>query len=266
MSEGGPYQRLFSSEAEKGKIKVEVVSEDVTMKKAVMMIMAVLILSSVATANLVNLDWNVTGFSAGTFSGTPAPVLGLDGDTWNGDSVSYGSEGQSVDSGMLVDSTGSVTGVSVQINQINNAYDLTGNDGNVDGNWKSLMLDYLYLYSGSSQNAAVITISGLVASSNYELVLFGANTAGQGSAFTIDGVTKTTSDTGTISTALVDGDEYVFFTGTASAAGTVVIDWTIPGSFAGFNGLQIEGQFVPEPATMLLFGLGSLGLLRCKRG
>ena len=54
------------------------------MKKLILLVL-VLLVSHVVSADIINLDFGVTGpdYPAGTFSGTPAPVLGYDGDLWN---------------------------------------------------------------------------------------------------------------------------------------------------------------------------------------
>ena len=222
------------------------------MRKIILLTVSLLLTTAAtSSADLINLDWYVSGAGgpAGTFDGATAPVLGSDGDTWNGIDVSYGNIGQSVDTGMLVDSTGVATGVSVQITQIYSAYDLTGNgtyDPTVDPTFQDLMIDYLFL--NDTVNSAVITIDGLIPSASYDLVLFGANSAGQPSTFTIGGVSKSTTDLGSIGTTLIEADEYVRFNGLVSnAAGQIVINWTLPGTFAVFNGLQIEGAGFTGP-------------------
>ncbi len=108
----------------------------------------------------------------------------------------------------------------------------------------------------------------------YDLYLYGANGSfndGRGTTFTVTGV-GTLSDTTTNAShgdqAFVNGDNYVVFPGIVingvggfgSLSG--LYTWNTAGSSQGegnFNGLQLVA-LVPEPSSVLLFGLGAIGL------
>jgi hypothetical protein len=239
------------------------------LKHSILVLMGTASLASAAT--LINVDFGLTGGTAGTYNGTPAPVLGNNGDIWNGVTSPSG-VGKTVSNAPLNFVDGSASGVTVSVTAFDNASDLSGTspyNTQIGATYKSLMADYIYLYTVQSYSSATITLKGLPASSTGSIVLFAADTAGQGSSFTIGGTTLTTTDPNGHSIAtngLVAGVDYVEFNNvTSDATGQLSISWTVPGTqqFAALNGMQI--QFVPEPSAALLGGVGMLGLLTRRR-
>lgn len=158
-----------------------------------------------------------------------------------------------------------------------------------------LTTDYLSLTQNNDEWATGVsktlngTISGLAAGGVYDLYLYGLGDQmdgtgigkGQNSGFTIDGVTQQTSwDLVPGGNGLLwEGFEFVLFEGVAADGdGNIAFEWFNPNTdtgdkdgnpskWAGFNGLQIAGEFtpVPEPTTMALLGIGGLLLIQAAR-
>ena len=202
-------------------------------------------MASPAAATLVNVDFNSNGPGTlvGTFSGTG--VLG--GGTWNG--VTVDRTAQTLASTALLDSSGTASGISVAIPAFQGAWNLATQSASA---WKPLLGDYVYV-TQAGQSTATISLSGLGSSTAWDLVFYAANGQGEGSDFTIGGITKRTTDSGGIGATLTAGDEYVAFTNVFSdSLGTISITWSnyaeTPGSV--LNGFQI--QSVPEPSGLAL--------------
>ncbi|MDA8378237.1 MAG: PEP-CTERM sorting domain-containing protein [Planctomycetia bacterium] len=136
-----------------------------------------------------------------------------------------------------------------------------------------LLTGYIY---ASNNTTNTVTLTGLTASGNYQLYLYGQDggfsaagadysiTTGSGSpavgsnAQTLNSL-NITGNTGTFQ----ENANYVIFNVTADAAGTLVINYTAPtgggGSEGDINGLQITT--VPEPSSLGLILLGCMGLM-----
>ncbi len=197
------------------------------------------------SGTLVNVDFNSSGpdTSVGTFSGTG--VLG-DG-TWN--AITAAQSGQSLGATSLLDSTGAASGIQVSIPSYQGAWNLASQTAS---SWKPLLGDWIYLNTESS--TATITLSGLGASTRWNLVFYGANGNARGSDFTIDAITKRTTDSGGFGTTLTEGDEYIQFDNILSdGSGNISIGWENYGVAAPLNGFQIVS--VPEVSTLSMFAL-----------
>lgn len=221
-------------------------------------------------ATLINVDFNVPNQGTSpTMSGTVNLDGGntLGGGAWNGIGVNRNGSTANVTfvpTTALSDSTGAATDTTVTTTVTNNTYNNAAS-ANIDDSVEALFSDKLYQNGGTT----TVTIANLNASTTaWTLVLFGADGKGfdgvnaWDSDFTIGGVTKFTSDSGGIGATLVEGDEYVRFTGTGNS--NIVITFASHGGgLAAFNGFQLEQ--VPEPSAALLGGLGMLALLRRRR-
>jgi aryl-phospho-beta-D-glucosidase BglC (GH1 family) len=174
----------------------------------------------------------VTGPNPGpTMSG--AAVLGTAGDQWNGINVSSGS-GIS-----LINADGSSSAVTMSFTS-GGGYDTGGSTPFAGTSYDALMEDYLY-NDGISQ---IITLSGLVPNSSYNLVVYNAadfNAAGRTTYFTVNGNTQSSVWNGASNT-LIAGVDYVDFPSALSdGSGNLVITYTGNGSTEGdIDGFQIQ--------------------------
>ncbi len=137
------------------------------------------------------------------------------------------------------------------------------------GNWRyanaNVMLKDYAFTSLADRDVRTVTISGLAADTEYTLYLYGAGDVwDQGTAFTFGGNTAHT--TGNLGSAYVLGGNYVVMNATADAFGNIAGSWTNStltapwNSYGAFNGIQI----VPEPATLMLVGLGGILIRRLR--
>jgi hypothetical protein len=226
----------------------------------------------VANAALINVNFNgFTGGNPGPTTQVESTLVGPGGGlgtSWN----QYADEDSS---GVMVDSTGAATTVTVATNFSEGRYDGTGA---ILTMLRATLTDFAKGATGRT-----ITISGLDAGSLYNIWL--VSYRDQGSAAERIVGTWTTANTtssaptqlidnrvGQNNTTFVDGYNYVLFESVeASVGGQIVFSGTgariVDGFDAdyrlGLNGLQIE--LIPEPSSALLGGLGLLALLRRRR-
>ena len=228
--------------------------------------------SSLRADLLISVDFNSSGGpnpAWGTYTGSG--VLG--GGTWNGITVPFvGAGGSSLATTSLVDSSNTASGASIAITPFWTSFNLDAvTAGNINATFQPLMADYLYLAETATN--ATVTLSGLGAATEWDIVLYAAQSTDHGSAFTIDGVTKSTTDPGAIGATLVDGQQYVRFNNISSdGSGSLTIDWAKINTFSALNGLQLMESApppVPEPGTWAvgagLFALAVGARLRRRR-
>ena len=237
-------------------------------KFKIIVMIVVFQMTGILSAALVNVDFDNDkdkNGDSGTMTG--AAALGSAGDVWNGVAVNVGDAGWPGDlaAGSLVDSAGAATGLTLSIDPtwVNGAWD---NNALAATDAVALMGDYINIRAVSGQqNSVDVTIGGLAASSAYTLVLYGCgDAANQLAHFTVDAVTQSTL--GGAAVPLASPQHYVTFTGNADANGDIFVTWTQdPGTWSAFNGFQVDGTVVPEPATLMLLGLGSLVMAARKR-
>jgi hypothetical protein len=223
--------------------------------------------TSGAMAALINVDFSQTygdgEVPAGVYSG--AAVVGTAGDTWNGLEVGPRSPATSTTytSGFLVDSTNVATTATVTLtgNSTFVAYDTgPGFDNNIAGVAPVLMNDFAAASTGTVLGFA---INGLTVGGVYDLYLYSQNGgySSENSAFTINAVTKTATNSGNPA-AFVLNNNYVAYLGLTATGGT--ISGTISSAAnASINGFQLVP--VAEPSSMMLAALSGIGLIAVRR-
>ena len=215
--------------------------------------------ASLLQAQLIDVDFNNNSYGAGHGGPNPGPtmsgaaVLGAAGDQWNGINVNSGT-------GIpLIYANGSNSPVTMTFTS-GGGYDANSYGGSTpfaSTPYDALMEDYLFT-KGTPQT---ITLSGLVANSIYNLVLYNAGdnaSAGRLTLFYVNGNFQDSTWNASSST-FIAGVDYVEYTSAVSdGSGNLVITWIGNGSAEGdVNGFQI--QFVPPvpPLPVIQVSAGS---------
>ena len=168
----------------------------------------------------------------------------------------------------VVDSTGSDDGVTVSTGFGDSSN--TSSEGAYNaGFWDEVARDYVFTFSASD----TVTIKGLQVSETYTLKLISSsNSASREATFTVNGnagdgaapfngVTFHAGDDG-----FDLGREMTFSGISPDSNGEIEILATkTNGDAIIFSGFTIEGNFVPEPGSFALLGLGGLCVLRRRR-
>lgn len=124
-----------------------------------------------------------------------------------------------------------------------------------------------YLYATSPTNDYTIAFSGLNALSQYGLYIYSQGDSASDNrrlGVTVNGVTYTTTAAVATASTFIENQNYLHVTGTADASGNLMITYRRVAGEANINGMQIETMNVPEPASILLLGIGGMvyGALR----
>lgn len=255
-------------------------------------------LSSLASATVVNIDFN-TGSSA-TYVGQAAAADPAGGATakWNPLVFAAGTNS----SGALADSTNTATGIQLSMSGVTGSQTF-GSEAEVNplGGYGSLMTDFVHVDSSVSTSVATATgsFTGLVVGATYDIYFYGQGQflsmstggggfRGQNSYFEIGGSGQQTGWDGVVggNGNLQVNVEFVKFTVMAADGGILlggVINFDLENVVAGsnvvtdsvthpsggsrrgaLNAIQLV-QVVPEPSTALLSALGVIGLLVRRR-
>ena len=169
--------------------------------------------------------------------------------------------------------TGATTMTFYGVNALG-AFTGTGGDGSLDatndttatglGTIPGLTVDFYNRGDGAPNETATLTLTGLATNTTYELVLYQDNSFARGLidfAFTNSGTGSSGGDTaadisrgGTkISVLYTTGDNTSVSLQASSNTGS------------NMHWFAFSNQTIPEPSSVILFGLGSLGLLLRRR-
>ena len=216
------------------------------------------------TSGLINVDFRLAGSEFPPYffpEQVGAAVVGGDGDKWNSESIIADHT-----SGNLILASGVIS------NDV--TYSLKGVTGGVIAGI-GFMGDG---YTVSTGNTMTIAVNGLTAFQPYDLYFYSGHVFdARTTTYTINGSSLTANSTGTPFGVgvFVEGDNYVHFSSKqADATGQITVSIQGSGGNSGLdppsmggmvNGFQITP--VPEPATLLLFAIGAIGLLgiACRR-
>ncbi len=146
-----------------------------------------------------------------------------------------------------------------------NAYD-TG--GSMDASFAPALLnDFTWLGGTVGTTTASFTFSNLTAGHTYDLYIYGENGGynSQANTYTVGSQNLSFANNATGDAAFTAGVNYVEFTNLSpDGSGDIVGTWLANPTNAGVNGFQLVDTTpvveAPEPSTVALIGLGSLGL------
>ncbi len=256
-----------------------VLRRPVSVAATLLALVGVLAFAPQAHCDIINVDFNTPSASAGngvlrsdgTTNLNPF-AAGASTGTWNEAVVASGNTitAPAPPTAPYVDASGNPTSLTVSLSNFNGP-GFTGNDvySPAPGFLHSFMLE-------NDSITASMTIGGLTPLATYNLYLYGTNYGGgAGATFTIDSVFQTTTGDYHTSpfTGYAAGSNYVLFTVAADGSGSLGV--TVVGSstanFPGgggtvlgiLNGFQI--QSVPEPGSLVLCGLGAIGIFALAR-
>lgn len=227
------------------------------MRKMLKSLVVLLVLPAVATAATISVDISAgdalaDGDGQGLQSG--AGAVGAAGDIWN-DAVVVGGWAAAHDVISLVDTTGAATGASLTVYNTQFRGVIGGSPWG--GPIGALISDGIHWWADND-----ISISGLTGAS-YDVYVYGGPWDGNGTVVTIGGesvpiLTANSWAEGEIN----EGEEYAKFT-VAPVAGQIDVTLGLYAGNAWLSGIQLV-EVVPEPASMLLLGMGALFLRKKK--
>ncbi|MCB1226343.1 MAG: hypothetical protein KDK99_11065 [Verrucomicrobiales bacterium] len=217
-----------------------------------------------AASTLINID-----FKTGSGSMSGAAVLGAAGDVWNAPNTNPSSSAAVFS---LVDSSNAAAGSLTYYS--GTAGNGSGFNAGTGANPAALMDGIAGSANGGSGTSyAQITFefTGLLANTTYDIVAYGASTAGtdRGTLFfnTVGGSVLGSTTGGSVDIAGGAGTAYTTFQLTTDGSGAfnILTNYNSASSAQGpVNGFQLQAVAVPEPSWSVLasFGLVSLALRR----
>ena len=214
---------------------------------------ALLFPGSAAFAGLIDVQFSASSPSR---QQSGAAVIGAAGDYWNSFAGASGA-------GNLMSTGRAATGVSLAF-AANGAYTADPAFTAFTGTPFANLMQGILHTKGSGIN---IMLKGLSAGQNYSLYVYTQgdnNSARRSSAVTVNGVTKTSTQTNT--NAFIEGNNYLVFSGIADLSGNLAIGVSNRNGEANVNGFQLRTVDVPEPASLALLGAGLVSLAFITRG
>jgi PEP-CTERM motif len=215
---------------------------------------------------VVNVDFNGGTAPKTTYTGQGALVT-ADAHYWNGFEF-VGAVPSTVSTNSLIASDGSTpTTVSVTLNNIQGLNMPVTLPAYAVGN--ALLDDTALNADYATDTPSTFTISGLTTNGQYALYFYGgAGKYGAGTQWVIGNTTNIITSlqpsfVGTVPPWQL-GVDYTVFQVAADGSGVISGNWKSnlgAGNGGHFDGLQIE-ELVPEPSTLLLFGVGCAFLWR----
>jgi hypothetical protein len=225
-------------------------------------IMAVMTLTAAGGAAVVNIDIQPEGFPGWDPYGPQQTYTGLGaapdaGTFWNVFEMDNKGNTSESETGFLTSDGVTVTTVGLTVG---------GNVGSFANQSHTnaavpLMRDEAFKFD----QTGAFWITGLIADESYDVYVYMAGrNVGDTSSVYIEEDTDTlvtTSAADDTTTNLIEGEDYYIFGNiTPGADEQIRLDW-----IGGIQGFQVVGNFIPEPASLALLGIGGLALIRRRR-
>jgi hypothetical protein len=207
-------------------------------------------------ATLINIDY-VDPWSLKTFRGEA--IAGTSGDYWN---MVTDYSGEAVLNLKNSQENTTTVSISTQVQMAPNPFNSgSGFSGTTNEN---LMNSFIFSNDGATRT---ITFGGLNADSSYALYLYTQGddlSSGDKLGVSVNGVSYVTDLSDGSASSFIMNQNYLQIDALTDSAGNLVINyWRVAGQ-ANINGIQLSSP-VPEPASIVLLGVGSIAVAMAKR-
>ena len=198
------------------------------------------------------------------------PAVGTSSGGWDG--ITFSSPNTPSPASGLLNSSGNPTSATLTLT--NWAFqDNCPNCGALRSN-NTLLEDYIGVLNPAWNALPTMTIGGLASNSLYNLYIYGTNggsTAGGSWSVNGSAIQSTTGNNAGVFPKYSNGNDYTAFSVLSDVTGHLVVTGTAGPNGNGYvilNGFQLSPSPAPEPSSVILAGLGAIGLLiaaRCRR-